>query len=174
MKWGSPPRPPDFPGITFCAISFELFVFHLKFSEALVCFRTSGDNLLRSFFRGFCVSYVYTFYVYTNVYTFSEYFHITLGSLWGHFGDTLGVILKSLWGHFGCHLGVILKSLWVQSGIILASFWRLSGPRGCPPARNRELAILFYFDWRMGDCDWEENEKQNWASPPPAWIRQSR
>ena len=24
-----------------------------------------------------------------------------------------------------------------------------------PPPRNRELAILFYFDWRMGDCDWD-------------------
>ena len=43
-----------------------------------------------------------------------------MGSLWGHFGD----ILRSHWGHF--------EITWGQSGIILASFWRLSGPRVCP------------------------------------------
>ena len=32
------------------SISFEVFLFHLRLSEALVCFRSSGDNFVRSFF----------------------------------------------------------------------------------------------------------------------------
>ena len=90
------------------------------------------------------------------------HFQIIFTSLWGHFGVTLG----SLWGHFGCHFGVILRSLWGQSGIILASFWRLSGPRGCPPARNRELAILFILTGEWEIVIGKKNEKPKWAFPP--------
>ena len=114
-------------GITFCALSFEVVAFRLRLPEALVCFRASGDNLLRSFFWGFCVSYVYTYvytFVYTYVYTsvciciyifgsFSHHFGVTLGSLRGHFGVTLG----SLWGHFGFILGLF----WDLFGFILRS-----------------------------------------------------
>ena len=44
-------------GITFWGLSFKVFAFHLKLSEALVCSRASGDNFLRSFFWLFCVSF---------------------------------------------------------------------------------------------------------------------
>ena len=70
---------------------------------------------------------------YAYVYTFSDHFYITLGSLWGHFGVTLGtlwihfgVILRSFWNHFEITLG----SIWHHSGLIVASFW----PSGLPPA----------------------------------------
>ena len=59
------------------------------------------------------------------VYTYSEHFQITLGSLWGHFGVTLGTLWVSFWGHFEITLG----SIWDHSGLILASFW----PSGLPP-----------------------------------------
>ena len=47
-------------------------------------------------------------HMYTYVYTFSNHFYITLGSLWGDFGVTLW----SIWGHFR----IILGSLWGQFG----------------------------------------------------------
>ena len=78
----------------------------------------------------------------TRVCTFSSHFHITLGSLWDHFG----------------YFVVISASRCGQSGITLATFWCHSGLRGCPPPprRNRELAILFYFRLEIGDYDWKQ------------------
>ena len=72
------------PGITLCALSFEVFAFHLRLSEALVCFRASGDNFLRSITRA-------------TVNTFWDLFKIILGSFWDYFG----IILGSFHNHFG-------------------------------------------------------------------------
>ena len=112
------------PGITFCALSFEVFAFHLRLSEALVCFRASGDNLLRSIARAI-------------VNKCWDCFEIILGSCWDHAGiilesfwDQFGIILGSFWNHFESifwsfldHFGIILGSFWNHFGSILESLW---------------------------------------------------
>ena len=74
----------------------------LRLSEALVCFRASGDNFLRSITR-------------TIAHKFWNHFEIILGSFWDHFGVMLG--------SFRDHFGIILGSFWDHFGIILQSFW---------------------------------------------------
>ena len=71
----------------------------LRLSEALVCFRASGDNFLRSITRA--------------------HFGIMLGPFWDNFGiiwDHVGIILGSFWNNLRKTLG----SLWEHVGIIVA------------------------------------------------------
>eukprot|EP00972_Heterocapsa_arctica_P075956 11201580-Heterocapsa_arctica.AAC.1 len=62
-----------------------------------------------------------------------------MGSLWGHFGVTLG----SLWGQ--CGVGVTLGLLWGQSG------------DGRPP-HHRPLRGLHQGADRCDDCQWQDPE----------------
>ena len=38
---------------------------------------------------------------------------------------------------------------------------------GLPPSRNSASNILFYFDWRLRDCDCNKNKIKNDSTPPP-------
>ena len=127
-----------------------MFAFHSRLSKTLVCFRVSRDIFLHFFLS--VLSYVYTYVCICHVYTFSEHFQITLGSLWGHFRVLLGFILGSFLNPAGCcrrpeHTTTVRDSLGnksapCQEGTSRVGVWRLRRPRQRRRRRRRRRRRL--------------------------------
>ena len=93
----------------------------LRLSEALVFFRASGDNFLRSITRTIVTKKWNHFGI-----ILVSFFRIILGLVCDHFGIILGsfgdhfrIILGSFWDYFR----IILGSFWDHFRIVLGSFW---------------------------------------------------